>query len=137
MSDALTVTRINHSCHLLRIGDATVLTDPWFTFTSTYDPGEPIAMTVEDLPRLDAVVITHEHYDHCDLDALAAYRDRSVPVLAPGTVVDAARAHGFTDVRRLEAWDSTEAGGLTVTAAPGRHGVHDVTFVIQGGDRTV
>ena len=137
MSDTLTSTRINHSCHLICVGDATVLTDPWFTFTSHYDPGESIATDVEHLPHLDAVVITHEHYDHCDLDALARYRDLSVPVLAPTTVVPAARAHGFTDVRPLEAWDADQVGDLTITAAPGKHGVHEITFVIQGGDRTV
>jgi hypothetical protein len=48
-----------------------------------------------------------------------------------------ARAKGFTDVRTIEAWDSTAVGDLTVTAAPGEHGVHEVTFVIQAGGRTV
>jgi L-ascorbate metabolism protein UlaG (beta-lactamase superfamily) len=124
VSDTLTVTRIDHSCHLVRIGDATVLTDPWFSFTATYDPGEYVAMSVAQLPRLDAVVITHEHYDHCDLDALAHYRDLSVPVLAPNTVVALARSHGFTDVRPLEAWESERVGDLRITAAPGKHGVH-------------
>jgi integrase len=114
-----------------------MLTDPWFTFTATYDPGERIDTTVDALPDLDAVVITHEHYDHCDLEALAAYRDLSVPLIAPGTVVEEARAVGFTDVRLLEAWDATTEGDVTITAAPGKHGVHEVTFVIQGGDRTV
>ena len=137
MSDTLTVIRIDHICHLVQIGDATVMTDPWFSFTATYDPGERGALTVDELPHLDAVVITHEHYDHCDLDALAGYRDRSVPVIAPNTVVDAARAHGFTDVRAIEAWDGVEVGDLTVSAAPGKHGVHEVTYVIQGGDRSV
>ena len=64
-----------------------VLTDPWFTFTATYDPGEAVACTVDELPDLAAVVVTHEHYDHCDLDALAGYRDLTVPLICPGTVV--------------------------------------------------
>lgn len=133
----LTVTRLGHSCHLVRIGDLRVLTDPWFTFTATYDPGERVDATVGSLPDLDAVVVTHEHYDHCDLGALAAYRDLSVPLIAPGTVVEKARAAGFTDVRRLKAWDATTVGGLRITAAPGKHGVHEVTYVLQGGGRTV
>jgi L-ascorbate metabolism protein UlaG (beta-lactamase superfamily) len=133
----LRVIRLGHACHLIELGGATVLTDPWFTFTATYDPGERIDTTVDALPDLDAVVITHEHYDHCDLGALAAYRDLSVPLIAPGTVVEQARAVGFTDVRLLEAWDATTVGDLTITAAPGKHGVHEVTFVIQGGGRTV
>jgi L-ascorbate metabolism protein UlaG (beta-lactamase superfamily) len=137
MTTDLTVTRIGHSCHLLEIGGRRLLTDPWFTVTPTYDPGEHVALTVADLPDLDGVLITHEHYDHCDLDALAGYRDRGVPVIAPGTVVESARGHGFTDVRELEAWDDTAIGDVTVTAAPGKHGVHEVTYVIRGGGRTV
>jgi L-ascorbate metabolism protein UlaG (beta-lactamase superfamily) len=133
----LDVTRIAHSCHLLRFGDAVVLTDPWFTFTATYDPGEAVARTVDDLPDLAAVVVTHEHYDHCDLAALEGYHDLGVPVICPGTVVATARECGFTDVRELEAWDATAVGDLTVTAAPGKHGVHEVTYVLQAGERTV
>ena len=80
----LDVTRIAHSCHLLRFGHAVVLTDPWLTFTATYDPGEAVACAVDELPDLAAVVVTHEHYDHCDLDALAGYRDLTVPLICPG-----------------------------------------------------
>jgi L-ascorbate metabolism protein UlaG (beta-lactamase superfamily) len=83
------------------------------------------------------VLITHEHYDHCDLDALAGYRDLGVPVIAPRTVVASAQARGFKDVRELQAWDETGIGDVTVTAAPGKHGVHEITYVIRGGGRTV
>jgi L-ascorbate metabolism protein UlaG (beta-lactamase superfamily) len=136
MSTELHVTRIGHSCHLIEIGGRIILTDPWFTVTPTYDPGEAVTRSVAQLPDLDAVVITHEHYDHCDLDALAGYRDPGVPVVVPATVAQAARDHGFTDVRVLEPWQQTEVGDVTVTAAPGKHGVPEITYVLQGGDRT-
>ena len=136
-SSMLTVTRIGHSCHIVEMGGLRLLTDPWFTFTPTYDQGEPVRTTVEDLPNLDAVLITHEHYDHCDLDALALYRNLDVPVIAPSTVVERARTLGFTDVRPLEAWDATTIGNVTITATPAEHGVHEVTYVIEGDGRTV
>ena len=41
MSTPLTVTRIGHACQLIDIGGTRVLTDPWFTQTATYYPGEP------------------------------------------------------------------------------------------------
>jgi L-ascorbate metabolism protein UlaG (beta-lactamase superfamily) len=132
----LTVTRVGHSCHLIDIGGRRLLTDPWFTVTPTYDPGEHVALTVGELPDLDGILITHEHYDHCDLDALREYRDLGVPLVAPGTVVARARGLGFTDVRELEAWDETKLGDVTVTATPGLHGVHEVTYVIRGGGGT-
>lgn len=137
MTESLTVTRITHSCHLIDIGGQTVLTDPWFSQRPFYHPGEPIAMMPEDLPHLDAVVISHEHYDHCDLDSFRRYPDKNVPMLVAGTVVEKARKAGFTNVRALKAWETARAGDLTINAAPGKHGVHEVTYVITGGGRSV
>ncbi len=138
MSTSLSVTRIGHACQLIDIGGLRVLTDPWFTQTATYYQGEPVVSSVEDLGRPDAVVVTHEHYDHCDLDALVAGGfDLDTPLIGPGTVATIARDKGFRDVRVVEAWEATTVGELTVTAAPGKHGVHEVTFVIQAGGRTV
>lgn len=52
-------------------------------------------------------------------------------------MVERARAAGFTDVRLLEAWDSSTIGPVTITANPAEHGVHEVTYVIEGEGRTV
>jgi len=137
MPEPVTITRITHSCHLIKIGDLTVLTDPWFSERPAYHPGEPIALSVSALPRLDAVLITHHHYDHCDLAALAGYRDKNVPMFVAGPVVRRAAAKGFTQVRALQPWEAATAGDLTVTAIPGKHAVYEITFVISGGDRNI
>jgi L-ascorbate metabolism protein UlaG (beta-lactamase superfamily) len=137
MTEPLTITRITHSCHLIQIGDRTVLTDPWFSERAFYHPGEPVALTVGDLPRLDAVLISHHHYDHCDLAAFRAYPDKDVPMLVAGPVEPKARAAGFTNVRALQPWSAADVADLTITAAPGQHAVYEVTFVISGGGRSV
>lgn len=136
-SPSLAVTRLAHSCHLLEIGGATVLTDPWFSEKAGYHPGEPLAMGVNALPALDAVVISHHHYDHCDLDQLRHYRDLSVPLIVAEPVAERAVKAGFTDVRVLRPWQSTSVGDLTVTGAPAKHAVYEVTFVLQSGGATV
>jgi len=131
------VTRIGHSCHLIEIGGRRLLTDPWFSERAFYHPGEPVAMSVAGLPALDAVLISHHHYDHCDLAAFAAYRDKDVPVIVAGPVAARARGAGFTSIRVLDPWQSTAVKDLTVTAAPGKHAVYEITFVISGGGRSV
>jgi L-ascorbate metabolism protein UlaG (beta-lactamase superfamily) len=137
MSETLTVTRIAHSCHLIQIGEVTILTDPWFSQRPFYHPGEPVSHRPETLPHLDAVLISHEHYDHCDLKAFRRYRDKAVPMLVAGPVEAKARKAGFTDVRALEPWQTARVGDITIHAAPGEHGVHEVTYVIEGGGRSV
>jgi L-ascorbate metabolism protein UlaG (beta-lactamase superfamily) len=137
MLEPLTLTRIAHSCHLIQIGEMTVLTDPWFSDKIFYHPGEPVALQPSELPQLDAVLISHHHYDHCDLAALAAYRDKGVAMIVAGPVASRARAAGFTDVRALEPWQTAAVGDLTITAAPGKHAVYEITFIISAADRSV
>ena len=137
MTESLVITRIDHSCHLIQIGGLTVLTDPWFSEKTFYHPGEPVALQPEQLPHLDAVVISHEHYDHCDLGAFRRYPDKNVPFVVAGPVVELARKAGFANVSALEPWQSAQVGDLTINAAPGKHGVYEVTYVISGGGRSV
>ena len=131
------VTRVTHSCHLIEIGGRIFLTDPWFSTRPGYYQGEPIAVGIPDLPRLDGVLISHAHYDHCDLAAFAAYRDRSVPLFVAETVTGPAREHGFTNVTALAPWQDVEIGGVTITATPAKHGVYEVTFVLRSGPDAV
>jgi len=131
------VTRVAHSCHRIEIGGRTFLTAPWFSTRPGYYQGEPIAIGIPDLPRLDGVLISHEHYDHCDLEAFAGYRDLTVPLFVAETVVGAARKHGFTNVTALAPWEEAEVGGVTITATPAKHGVYEVTFVLRSGPDAV
>ena len=136
MSESLVVTRVTHSCHLIQFGGLTVLTDPWFSQKAFYHPGEPIAFQPETLPHLDAVVNSHEHYDHCDLQAFSRYPDKNVPLVVAGPVAEMARKAGFGNVQAIEPWQSAQVGDLTISAAPGKHGVYEVTYVISGGGRS-
>jgi L-ascorbate metabolism protein UlaG (beta-lactamase superfamily) len=133
----VTVTRVAHATVLVDFDGETVLTDPWFTETSQYHQGEPLGVALGQLPKLAAVVVSHGHYDHFDIDAFAEYPDKSVPFFVVPGLADAARKAGFTNVRELVPWESARAGSLTITAAPGEHAVPEITFVIQGKGDTV
>ena len=134
---AFTVTRIAHASVLLDFGNATVLTDPWFSEKTHYHQGEPLGIPLEKLPRLTAVVASHEHYDHFDIETFARYPDKAVPFFVGPNMVNAARAAGFTNVRELRPWETATVGPLTITAAPAAHKVPEVTFVIQANGSTV
>ena len=134
---AFSVTRIAHASVLLDFGNATVLTDPWFSEKIHYYHGEPLGIALKKLPKLTAVIASHEHYDHFDIRTFAAYPDKSVPFFVGPNMVAAARAAGFTNVRELRPWESANVGPLTITAAPAAHGVPEITFVIQANGSTV
>ena len=134
---AFSVTRIAHASVLLDFGNATVLTDPWFSEKTHFHHGEPLGIPLTRLPRLTAVVASHEHYDHFDIETFASYPDKAVPFFVGPNMLNAARAAGFTNVRELRAWESATVGPLTITAAPAAHKVPEVTFMIQANGSTV
>ncbi len=134
---AFSVTRIAHASVLLDFGNATVLTDPWFSEKAHFHHGEPLGIPLARLPRLTAVVASHEHYDHFDIETFASYPDKAVPFFVGPNMLAAARAVGFTNVQELRPWESATVGPLTITAAPAAHKVPEITFVIQANGATV
>jgi L-ascorbate metabolism protein UlaG (beta-lactamase superfamily) len=133
-----TLTRVVHASVLLDFDGAAILTDPWMSERPGYYHGEPRAFaTVADLPPLSGIVISHGHYDHCDLNALADYPDKAVPVATIASVAAQLRAAGFSNVVELGDWDRTELGPVRVTAAPAKHSVPEATFVLQADGQSV
>jgi L-ascorbate metabolism protein UlaG (beta-lactamase superfamily) len=135
---ATTLTRVTHSCVLLDFDGERVLTDPWFTEKRGYRRGEPLTVTPTTLPPLAAVLVSHDHYDHYDLDALSTYPDKSVPLVVKrdGMAAKARRA-GFANVTELEPWEEVTIRDLRITAAPARHGVPEITYLIESPSTTV
>jgi L-ascorbate metabolism protein UlaG (beta-lactamase superfamily) len=132
-----TVTRVTHACALLDFDGLVLLTDPWFSQKPGYYRGEPLAFTPGTLPRLSAVIASHDHYDHYDIDSFSDYPDKAVPFVVKRGMAARARQAGFTNVTETEPWEQVTIGGLEITAAPARHGVPEITFVIKGASKTV
>lgn len=126
------ITRIAHSCLLIALGDNVFLTDPWFTDRPPiYQAGEPRALEAADLPKLDAVLVSHAHGDHCDLSSLAGAGRRDAMVIGDPTVSSAAAAAGMASFHSPRWWESIAVGETRITAVPGRHGVPETTFVLS------
>jgi len=133
----LTITRIAHSSVLLAIDGHTILTDPWYSERPGYYHGEPYGIALGDLPQLDGVVVSHDHYDHYDMESFVAYPHKEAPfAVKRGTARKALRA-GFSQVAELDWWESTHLGPFLVTATPARHSVPENTYILQSAGFTI
>src|SRR5215468_1413714 len=127
-----TVTRVAHACVVLDFAGRRLLTDPWFSERPGYYRCEPLAITPERLPELAGVLVSHGHYDHFDLTAFAAYPDHEVPFVVKRGLAARVRRAGFPNVIEVDPWEQANLGDLRVTAAPARHSVPEVSFVVEG-----
>lgn len=126
-----TLTWIGHSTFLLQHRGVNILTDPHFgqraSPLSFAGPRRLVApgIALEDLPPIDMVVISHNHYDHLDrftVEALAR-KQRENP---PTWFVPLRQKAWFSDlgvdkVVELDWWDSSNFGDWRVTAVPVKH----------------
>lgn len=125
----LRVTWLGHSTLLLEIDGHRVLIDPvwgqraspfgWLGPARFYPP--PLALN--HLPRLDAVLISHDHYDHLDDSTIQAIASLGVKFIVPlgvGEHLDYWGVQG-AQIVELDWWESSRIGSLQVTATPARH----------------
>ena len=116
------VTWIGHASFLGQLGGASVLIDPVFSralsgvFRRYVAPG----LAPEQLPPIDALLISHSHRDHLDEPSVLRL-PRSTPVVVPLGLDSWFRRRGFEQVTELGWWDAVEVAGLKVTATPARH----------------
>jgi len=125
----LRATWLGHSTVLLEIDGHRVLTDPiWserISPVSFFGPrrfhATPVAL--EALPTLDAVLVSHDHYDHFDAPTLRALGRRGVPFVTSLGVGARLEALGIPEdhVHELDWWESVTLRGLRLTATPSRH----------------
>jgi L-ascorbate metabolism protein UlaG (beta-lactamase superfamily) len=118
---------LGHACFALRMAGKLVLTDPYLCETAGpagLGPKRfiPAAVAAQDLPRVDLIAISHNHYDHIDAKALRSYRWREdTPVVCPLRVGALMRGLGFPRVTELDWWQEWSDGDLTVTLLPAVH----------------
>lgn len=125
----LRLTWFGHSSALLDIDGTRVLTDPvWGARASPFEFAGPQRwyaplIDLKALPKLDAVVISHDHYDHLDMDSIDQLKGIVKTFIVPLGVGQHLAYWGVPEehIVELDWWQSHKVGSLTITATPARH----------------
>jgi L-ascorbate metabolism protein UlaG (beta-lactamase superfamily) len=113
------VTWLGHSTAAIRLDGLLVATDPVLRRRVAHLRRSQPA-DVAALDGLDAVLVSHVHYDHLDLRSLS-YLDREVTIVVPAGAGRLLRRRGFREVHEVRAEDELELGGVRVRATHAEH----------------
>jgi L-ascorbate metabolism protein UlaG (beta-lactamase superfamily) len=125
----LRITWLGHSTLIIELDGKRILIDPvwgpyaapfsWMGVGRFYDPPLPF----EELPTIDVVVISHDHYDHLDYPTMLALAKSDVPFLVPLGVGSHLEHWGIARERitELDWWERRSIGDITLVATPARH----------------
>ena len=142
--DEVVVTFIGHATFLIQVGTTNVLIDPVY-----YRRAGPVpfagprrvrapGVRFDDLPPISLVLLSHNHYDHCDLGTLRLLERRFHPPVV--TPLGNGRLLGSAGIRRVEEidwWGTASAAPLPITLTPAQHfsarGPFDRNRALWGG----
>jgi L-ascorbate metabolism protein UlaG (beta-lactamase superfamily) len=123
------LTFVGHSTFLIQTPAGNLITDPVYVDRagpwSLFGPRRVRrpAVAFDDLPEIDVVLLSHNHYDHCDLRTLRALARRFDPIaITPLGNARLLRKAGFGRIAEPDWWQETAAtSSIAVTATPAHH----------------
>lgn len=128
-NETIRVTYVNHSTFLIQVDSLNILTDPvWAKRASPFSWAGPKRMKApgikfEDLPRIHGVVISHNHYDHLDINTMRLIFGGHHPkFFVPLGVKAYLDGESITNVTELDWWNETKlSDSITIQAVPAQH----------------
>ncbi len=142
----LRVTMVGHAALLIQVAGRNILTDPaWSERASPFRFAGPKRVTApgirfDDLPPIDAVLISHGHYDHLDVASLSRLHQRDAPLMAMPLGNDVIVREAVPGARCVTGdwWDRLELGeGMATTITPAYHWSNrwpsDARMMLWGG----
>ena len=128
-ASGLRVTWLGHSSVVVEIDDMVILFDPVFaeraSMFSFMGPKRfhPTPISIDELPPLDAVVISHDHYDHLDYEAVKQLAPKTAAFYVPLGIGAHLEEWGIPaeKIVELDWWEEVEVGQIKLAACPARH----------------
>jgi L-ascorbate metabolism protein UlaG (beta-lactamase superfamily) len=138
------VTFIGHSTFLIQTAAGNIITDPMYSRRAgplnRMGPRRvrAAAISFDDLPPIALVLLSHNHYDHCDLSTLRRLRQRFNPdVVTPLGNAPLVRSAGLRRIEELDWWQEAVSAPVPVTLTPAQHfsarGPFDRNRALWGG----
>ena len=136
---------VGHATYLINNGNLTIVTDPIFSERASpfswAGPKRmiPPALQLADLPPIDAVIVSHNHYDHFDMPSLKALHtlNPKIQFLVPKGDKKRLIKAGLTNVHEFLWWENIQIKDTTFTFTPVQHwskrGLYDRNKSLWGG----
>jgi L-ascorbate metabolism protein UlaG (beta-lactamase superfamily) len=126
--DEVVVTFVGHATFLIQAAAANVLIDPVYyrragplPFAGPRRVRAP-GVRFDDLPPISLVLLSHNHYDHCDLGTLRLLERRfHPPIVTPLGNGRLLRSAGIRQVEEIDWWETASGGPLPITLTPAQH----------------
>lgn len=124
------ITWFGHSAFLLQMHGKNILLDPMlgkfaspFQFIGPQRYSDSLPCSIDDLPHIDVVVISHDHYDHLDYPSIRQLARKTTMFFVPLGLAAHLRRWGVRDdqITELDWWDERDYEGLTLACTPSRH----------------
>lgn len=122
------LTWLGQACFLIRLNGKLILTDPYLSSHASpstlagpkrfVEPG----LHLDDLPDIDYLLLSHNHYDHLDSRTIRELRGKTnMTVIVPLRLGKYFKKRGFNRVIEMDWWDSFTENGLVIHALPSQH----------------
>ena len=127
--DTPAIYRLGHSSLLLKIAGKIILIDPVFSQRASpfsfIGPKRfhPVPLNIEDFAEIDAVIISHDHYDHLDKETIIQLRNKTKQFFVPLGVGEYLAKWGVAKdkVNELDWWQNVDLDEVKFTATPAQH----------------
>jgi L-ascorbate metabolism protein UlaG (beta-lactamase superfamily) len=134
-----------HSAFLLQMDGQNILIDPMLGDCPSPHPlvgrkryNKELAIEIDQLPQIDAIIISHDHYDHLDYPSIKKLKDKTAHFFVPLGVGAHLRSWGVKDdkIEELDWWNETTLANIQFVFAPSRHfsgrGIADISSTLWG-----